>query len=237
MTCRLCREEAPLKKSHIIPEFLYASMYDEKHRFHELSTSESKKNRFAPKGVRETLLCDNCEQKLSKNERYASLLLNGGIPITYKPNSKSIKVEGLEYASFKLFGLSILWRASVSTLDIFKQVILGPHEELLRKMILNEDPGKEHEYPFILCPIIYEGVVQQDLIMQPERTKLAGCNAYRFVFGGITWVFVVISHRAADVIISASISEEGALTMLPKRLEDMKFIVNMAQDLYRKGKV
>src|SRR5690606_40605054 len=121
MACRLCREEAPLKKSHIIPEFLYASMYDEKHRFHELSTSENKKNRFSQKGMREILLCGNCEQKLSKHERYASLLLGGGIPITYRPRGKFIKAEGLEYASFKLFGLSILWRASVSTLDVFNQ--------------------------------------------------------------------------------------------------------------------
>lgn len=237
MKCSLCKEEAPLNKSHIIPEFIYTSMYDEKHRFHLLSTSISIKNKMAQKGVRENLLCDNCEQKLSKYERYASLILNGGIPIIFSLNGNRIDAEGLDYRKFKLFALSILWRASVSKLDIFSQVLLGPHEELLRKLILNENPGKEHEYPFVLCPIICEGLVQEDLIVQPERTRLGDCNAYRFVFGGIAWIFVVSRHRAPDVIISASISETGAITILPKRIEDMKFIVNIAQDLYRKKKV
>ncbi len=237
MICRLCEKNAPLMKSHIIPEFLYSSMYDEKHRFHELSTNESKKNKFYQKGVTEKLLCGDCEQKLSKHERYASLFLNGGAQITYRLSGNFVIAEGLEYTSFKLFGLSILWRASVSSLDIFDQVILGSHEESLRKMMLHENPGKEYDFPFVMFPIICEGAVLQDLIMQPERTKVDGCNAYRFVFGGIVWVFIASSYRAPEAFISASISEAGALTMIPKRLEDMKFIVGMAQDLYRKGKV
>jgi len=31
-TCRLCLQERPLRDSHIIPEFLYRPLVDEKHR-------------------------------------------------------------------------------------------------------------------------------------------------------------------------------------------------------------
>lgn len=237
MTCRLCEKEVPLKKSHIIPEFLYSSLYDEKHRFHKLSIDENKKNTLPQKGVRELLLCGDCEQRLSKYERYSSLILNGGIELIIKREGRLFHLEGVQYNSFKLFALSILWRASVSNLEMFSQVTLGPHEEVLRKMILNGEPGEECDYPFILSPVIHEGVVQEDLIVQPTRTRLAGHNAYRFVFGGIAWVFVASSHRAPSVIVSASINKLGKLTMLPWALTDMKFIVHMAQELSRQGKV
>jgi hypothetical protein len=36
--CKLCRLPRQLRKSHIIPEFMYTSMYDDKHRFHVVST-------------------------------------------------------------------------------------------------------------------------------------------------------------------------------------------------------
>jgi len=32
MVCRLCQKEKPLVQSHVIPEFLYRPLYDEKHR-------------------------------------------------------------------------------------------------------------------------------------------------------------------------------------------------------------
>jgi len=43
MACKLCNNEVPLRNSHIIPEFLYASLYDDKHRFYEISVDTTKK--------------------------------------------------------------------------------------------------------------------------------------------------------------------------------------------------
>lgn len=36
--CKLCLKEKELMFSHIIPEFFYEPMYDEKHRFMQIST-------------------------------------------------------------------------------------------------------------------------------------------------------------------------------------------------------
>jgi hypothetical protein len=35
--CALCRQERPLRKSHVIPEFMFGPLYDEKHRFYGIS--------------------------------------------------------------------------------------------------------------------------------------------------------------------------------------------------------
>lgn len=237
VTCKLCQKNRVLKNSHIIPEFIYSSLYDEKHRFHKISDDVSKKSKMLQKGIREPLLCAECEKHLSKHERYASLVLNDGYSLTVHKEGRLIHLGGVVYSKFKLFALSILWRAGVSNLDVFDQVKLGPHEEILRKMVLNDDPGAEHTYPFILSPILHENTVQEALIIKPSWTRLGNHYAYRFVFGGIVWVFVVSGHRAPKEVVSASISKKGEFTMLPWKLEDMKFIVHMAQELVNQGKL
>ena len=226
-----------MKNSHIIPEFIYSSLYDEKHRFHEISDDVKKKNKMPQKGIREKLLCSECEQHLSKYERYASLVLNGGFSLTVRNKGRLVHLGNIDYKKFKLFALSILWRAGVSDLSVFSQVKLGPHEEKLRIMILNDNPGAEHQYPFILSPIIHENEVQEALIVAPTWTRLENHYAYRFVFGGIAWVFVVSGHKAPEVIIYASINSQDELTMIPWELSDLRFITDMAQELAQQGKL
>jgi hypothetical protein len=216
---------------------MYSSLYDEKHRFHEISDDVAKKNRMPQKGFRERLLCFECEQNLSKYERYASLVLNGNHTVTARNEGKLVHLHNLEYSKFKLFALSVLWRAGASSLVVFEQVQLGPHEEKLREMILNQEPGCEHQYPFMLSPIMHKNEVVEALIVAPTWTRLENHFAYRFVFGGIAWVFVVSSHKLPKSIIEASINREGRLTMIPWELTDMRFISDMAGELAQQGKL
>jgi len=237
MICKLCKSEKPLKKSHIIPEFIYSSLYDEKHRFYEISLEENKRNNFLQKGIREPLLCGDCEQLFSKYERYTSLLLKGGFPLKVRNEGRFVYFKGIEYTKFKLFSLSILWRASASSLEVFSEVKLGPHEEILRRMLLAGDPGEEHLYPFILLPIIHDSAGLDALIVSPTRTRLDGHCAYHFLFGGVAWVFLVSSHTPPNAVVDASISKSGELKMLSYKLTDMKFIVEAARELVQQGKL
>jgi len=235
--CKLCLSEKELKNSHIIPEFVYKTMYDKKHRFFEINESKKIDNKMLQKGVREKLLCGECEQIFSKNESYASLLLNGGVELLVKPEPPVIHFQNIDYVKFKLFALSILWRAGVANHKAFSSVQLGQHENILRERLLNDQPGNSREYPFVLLPVMHEGDVVESLIVSPERTRVAGHNAYIFVFGGIAWVYIVTSHCPPQSIVDASISESGKLTMLPKHLNDMKYIVNYAKNLFSQNKV
>lgn len=60
--CCLCLCKSKLCDSHIIPEFFYKQqgLYDEKHRFHIISTEPLKHPPIAQKGMRERLLCKKC---------------------------------------------------------------------------------------------------------------------------------------------------------------------------------
>src|SRR3546814_10391424 len=105
-------------------------MYDYNHRYNVLSLAPERRERIEQKGVREQLLCRDCEQKFSKLERYASLVLQGGAPgMDGQRNGSTVPVTGIDYAQFKLFRLSLLWRAGVATGRNLERVPLGPHEE------------------------------------------------------------------------------------------------------------
>lgn len=234
--CALCRESQQLKNSHIIPEFLYESLYDEIHRFHVLSINPDQDNSFKQKGIREPLLCESCEQRFSVWERYASFVLKGGIEISCRGEGNRMYVSGLDYEKFRLFQLSILWRASVSTLQFFENVRLGRHEELLRRLLLGEDPGNPSRYGCLMFGLKFENENFTQLIMPPERLKLSGHTAYRFIFGGFMWVFLVASHDILPPLSSAVLQQSGEALLTIKDIREIHDIVNFSRELVRLGR-
>ena len=87
MKCKLCCiDKKLLKKSHIIPEFMYQDLFDEKHRIFEVlfKPDLQLQNKTRQSGVYDKdILCDKCDNKvLGSLERYASLALYGGIELT-----------------------------------------------------------------------------------------------------------------------------------------------------------
>src|SRR4029077_12914110 len=119
MSCKLCLGDAkPLRQSHIIPEFLYKDLYDGKHRAAVLDV-EGRRVGLIQKGLRDALLCDDCEQFL--NETYEKPFCDEWrsgrlLPARISPG-ETYTVSGLDYARVKLFLLSVLFRAGVSTRD------------------------------------------------------------------------------------------------------------------------
>lgn len=237
MTCALCRAEAPLQNSHIIPEFLYQALYDEKHRFHRLTTNTDDKNRFLQKGLREPLLCMSCEQQLAKIERYASLVLNGGIGLDYRNDGDKTLISGLDYTTFKLFQMSILWRAGVSTLPEFRQVKLSHHTEVLRARLLNNDPGSPREYGCLMFAVRHEGAIVKDLVIEPTPSRLLDHKCYRFIFGGFAWIYVVSKHRLPNLITDQFLTADGVCVIRMQDVDKMKFLVDTATKMRDSGKL
>jgi hypothetical protein len=193
MTCRLCHQDYELCNSHIVPEFLYKTLYSkEKHRFVQLSGSP--KVRKWQKGFKEKMLCRNCEVKLNKWETYAAQVMMGGTEIGFEKLKDAIIVRDVDYVKFKLFQLSIIWRAGASRLQQFSNVNLGLHEERLRCMIEKDDPGEPADYGClkIFTPSYFDLISQ--MMMLAQETKFDGHRCYMFLMSGVTWVFFVSSH-------------------------------------------
>ena len=231
MTCALCLREEQLKFSHIIPEFLYKSLYDDKHRFHVISSKPDSKNALWQKRTREYLLCDDCETHLSKYEDYGSQILNGGIELEVRQEKSILFISGIDYKRFKLFQLSILWRAGVSTLPMFSKVELGPHEEEMRKMVLDDDPGPALKYPCITWLITLGPRASDGLIMQPTKTRVVNQRGYKFMFGGILWSYVVSKDPPAHPLALCILNEKGETIMQLKHVSEMRDLVEFMKSV------
>lgn len=237
MRCALCHEERAIRNSHIIPEFLYEPLYDEKHRLQLLSVLPSQGNSFKQKGLKEKLLCDTCEQKLSVWEGYARKVLKGGVPLTIQTEGNIVLIEEIDYKQFKLFQLSVLWRASASSQQFFEYVDLGPHEEIVRRQLVNENPGSPGRYPCFMFGLKYEGDIVADLIVQPKRTILHGRVAYNFVFGGFLWAFSVSGQELPANLLSTTLSLDGKTVIMVRSVLEMKNIFSFTKELSDLGRL
>jgi len=174
MNCALCLRDAPLCRSHIIPEFLYEPIYDESHRLKILSTLPERPTMFKQKGIWEKLLCERCEQRLSVWEGYASKALFGGEYTSSPRHGRLTKISGLDYKKLKLFQLSTLWRAGVSSHELFSAVKLGPHQELLRAMLFEGEPGPPNRYGCVMFGIEHNGEALKGVLIPPKSTHIQG---------------------------------------------------------------
>jgi hypothetical protein len=234
MNCALCQTESDLCDSHIIPEFMYEAMYDEKHRFHSISLPHDGRARYKQKGVYEKLLCFACEQKLSVHETYAKRLFFSGLSLTAKRNADSVEFQGVDYAQLKLFQLSILWRASVSKLDFFENIQLGPHQERIRSILVSGSPPPSESYPCLVSAVLHDGAGLQDFMLQPFMSRLLGVRVAQFFFGGFRWIYFINNSAIPNQFHKLAIDESGTILIGMKQLKDIAFIKSIAKQMSAK---
>ena len=228
--CKLCGEERRLSRSHIIPEFLYAPLYDDKHvlRQHDRTSGRIQ---FLQKGVRERLLCAACEALL--NDRYEKYFKtawydDGALPP--RPDFTQVAITGLDYRPSKLFLLSVLWRASVAKQGLFSHVELGPtHERAIRLMILNNDPGGEGLYPFAVDVLWLNDYVVRGLVLQPVDRRYGHKRVYVFGFGGCIWYFLVGSE-ALGMFRTLTLRKDGTLPIMWQNLTKLRLVQEFLLD-------
>jgi hypothetical protein len=189
--CKMCGAQAPLVKSHIIPESL--------HPHKTTSLSQVTKLYFrspdlfpkkSPIGIWDkTILCDQCEKLFSACDDYAQNVLRN------RPVAHASGHLGLEfnYPLLKRFFLGLLWRATVSTHVMYSLVNVGAkHEARLRELILSNEPGDEEEYAVWLST--FDDDDTKGIILQPSRYKFFGVNVYRFFVAGFV-IFIKVDQR------------------------------------------
>jgi hypothetical protein len=88
MNCRLCDEKKPLTESHIISRFFYKPMeWKEKNFRYQILGVDLNRIITDQGGIKERLLCVDCEQKFSRYETYVSKTLYGGVDLIFSKNS------------------------------------------------------------------------------------------------------------------------------------------------------
>ena len=228
--CKLCQKPATLQDSHIIPEFCYDPIYDNKHRFSIVGNVPSTRRGNLQKGLREYLLCHPCEEKIGKWETYVSRVFHG---IDETPGSRSgdiITLEGLRYTPTKLFLLSLLWRSGVSTIPIFKQTDLGEHESILRKMLVEEDPGSPQSYGCLIYSVTLNGNRLQSLY-GPQPCYIDDRLVYRMLLRGFLLLYFVSTDALVAETTSKFLNSGGSLVVEEKEIHQIPFLNILAAQI------
>lgn len=229
MKCCLCLQEKNLlKSSHIIPDFMYRDLFDEKHRLVKtmgVDVSGAKKIQTGEK--ERNILCQKCDNEmLGSLEEYAcrALFTGKGKDIKNISTQNQLHPDGvltstycqnLNYTKFKLFLLSILWRASISKLDFFKQVQLGPIKESIRKMIFENRPLSQVDLPCMVLSFRYlQRHMTSRVITSPRKIRSEKGTRYLFQIGQLVLVFFVSKNDTPEWLRDAAITPEGKMRIV-----------------------
>jgi hypothetical protein len=155
------------------------------------------------------ILCQDCESLLGKLDGYYSRFSEGQFPNKIPPSLEKIDGKDFlvkendpsyDYSLFKLFLLSLLWRASISVRPLFGQMKLDAiFEEDLRKRIFNSDPGSPQDYPcFIHLPPLTtapDGTMGFNLFhmptMSPRYLEKGSLKIAEFIIQGVHYYFII----------------------------------------------
>lgn len=229
--CRLCKLDKPLlNKSHIIPNFMYGSLFDSKHKLYKFTLKDlsgrKMLNSKLPNGEYEGgLLCSKCDNEIIGGyETYARKALYGSDEKDFDlPQSsnfisesgiKFTKCRNLHYKEFKLFLLSILWRSSISNRDFFKEVNLGRHEESIRKMILKGDPKGDQTFPILMLTWLGDKSLGTDLVGQPGINLNEHSVRYIFPIAGVVYIFNLSTKSIPEELKGFILSSKNEATFL-----------------------
>jgi len=202
---------------------MYKELYDEKHFIHQISLGDTAKPKSKPTGEYESnILCERCDNKIINQgyEDYASKVYYGSEKDTSikhrRERSKNSVLEwtivkNISYEKFKLFLLSLLWKSSISSRAFFQHVRLGPHEEIIRKMIINSDPKEQHDYPCILLHAKHQGLDIKELITPPNRFKDGKSTIYKFFISGIFYLYYVPTGREPEFLFEGAINKSNTM--------------------------
>ena len=185
---------------------------------------------YEQKGLREPLLCQKCETKVSVWEKYGRSVLFSEAGVRYEQDGELTWLHNVDYVKFKLFLMSILWRAGAARGSFWERVQLGHHEEKLRLMLLAEQPGAPEQYGCLPWRIHHKDI-PLNAIIQPTASRIGTCAGYRFTFAGVFWAFAVSSHRDPKLT-RLLLQSDGRMLLGPKKdISEARFFREMIQRL------
>lgn len=221
--CRLCGDAAILRQSHILPEFVYELTY-EGNRALSVAADGTGKMNTVQQGIWEWLLCDRCEVHFSRFESHAADVIREIAPRLRGTRAGDVVTVRADYRTFKLFLLSILWRAAVSKAPNFRAVDLHEFEPIVRQMLQpdNSVPGAINFLPcFAIAPV---GLQHFDRVVGPAgRGNLQGIDVVWLTFYGLQWFFTIAEVSELPLRMPVAATHAGFSVLIGGRSEEGEF--------------
>lgn len=227
MKCKLCGSEKKLIRAHIIPEYFYKELYDTGHSFFAFQEDQNAiKRSLKRKGFYDlNILCKECDAKLGTQfDDYGAAILWG---------SSHKKIEMIDFVSdidsrvkwrevrnadaerFKLFLLSILWRASISTLEFFKDVDLGrKHESQIKNFLLGHDLPLLDHYGIIMQHCAIANPETRKLISSIRRYRKNTKTYYAALFNGLMIIWYISENQVPKGLDKFTLTKSNGIKVI-----------------------
>jgi hypothetical protein len=178
------------------------------------------------------LLCVDCERYF--NEEFETPFHE----IWYKRNTAPMVVFGPvyrlqlpDYVRFKLFFLSVLWRAAVCIAKPFANVNIGDSEPKLRRMLEMREAGPAGEFPIVGSVIHVPNSLQvSHVAASPFSTKWPDCSAYVLTFGGCIWHVLLRTGQLPSYLQGWALQEDGRMALPVVDMSNISPLDNLFRD-------
>ncbi|MBN6739566.1 hypothetical protein JKG47_03275 [Acidithiobacillus sp. MC6.1] len=225
--CNLCDLERPLCKSHIIPKaFFRDAMAKERDCGLNMITPERiEVGKMA--GEYEHLLCQNCEVLIGKYDDYGTRFFRrqaGERLSTFNGEAVPDDIDligNVDLRLLRLFIISVLWRASISSRPFFDKVDLGPFELVAKQIIRDEITLSDGLFPFFMNRYAETDHAKR-MLFNPLPTRIGQLRFFNVNMGGFN-VAVKVDKRDLGCpldFIWKTLTGAGVVLVYEKRLFD-----------------
>lgn len=202
MNCRLCHVALNTSNkcdAHILPRSLLKAMSPEEYGKLLIVGTDMGKKKRAPTGSYDTeILCRTCDGKLGEFDKYALRFVNSSTLVDH-PSGVGWIIKGVNQNKLKLFCISYLWRASITSRPEFRGVSLGAkHEEIIRCLLLQDAPLRPEDYSTVFAKFVrkddnFGGV------MFPAKTRINNFLYYEAYLPKLYKFWVKVDKRIDPV--------------------------------------
>lgn len=214
MNCRLCLTPLTDKNkcdAHIFPRGLLKFMSPtEFGQLLIIGTDMGKKKRAPIGSYDPNILCSKCDNKIGNYDDYALSFVNSAKPANL-PVGVGWQVKNVDSHKLKLFCMSYLWRASITSRKEFNGINLGEkHEEQLRQFIVNDNHGSPDDYTVIFAKFTSKSGKGAGIIF-PARTRIRGLTFYEGYLPNLYKFWVKVDSQKDSVMCSVSVGAQNEI--------------------------
>jgi len=235
MKCKLTGNEGTPIDAHIIPYSFFEIDTEERLPTRIITNTQGQYPKRAPKGIYDrTIVTEEGERIFSPWDKYAAEVLlhkRGELQkIFINGRIAGFTLPKYNYQLLKLFALSVIWRASVSTHHFFRNVKIGVHEKPIRKMLLNNDPGPPNLYSVIFA--MWSDRNRNPGMMDPFKARFDNISYYLIYLSNYIMYVKIDKQSSKGSFRSTQLLEDKPLVIIARELNQSKelpILVNMAK--------
>ncbi len=218
IVCKLTGTKGPGVDAHIIPESFYQFPKHNRKPSRVIQLGKQPSSWPTTKGEYDpNIVTIEGESHFSTWDGYACrfLIQKGQDAVLLHDGSsmRAIQISDFDYDKLKMFFISLLWRAGVTSREMFRHVRLGDHESRLRGRILRNDPGDAEDYSVILA--VYQDTPDHGFPMiEPRAERLKKIRFYRFYLSHFVALVKCDQRPTPDPLDSIMLSPTPPATIL-----------------------